>query len=150
LNRTFAFSTDARLPLNEAEFARDSGIGDSSVLKDAQAISGLWRPISYSVDGENRTLQLNYRILFKDNVFYMIPVNIVSSPKAWFFKIDTSSMPKRIDLFMDVGGKQITLYGIYQVSDTELKLCWAKETHPREFNVGAQNVTLIEFRRLSQ
>jgi len=145
-----SFAVDGRLPVSPKQQGNASGIEDEAAKRDAVLMNGYWLPSTMHVDGNNVEAPAVYRFLFYDKTLYQW----TSSPydfQASYFKLDASQEPSQFEFHFSVNGRVERLFGIYQVSEDVLTLCWSTHERPTEFETRAgDNRQLLELQRLAR
>jgi uncharacterized protein (TIGR03067 family) len=111
--------------------AAGSAAADDASKKDLEKIQGHWAEVSYVVDGvkvPDDEAQALFRSM-KDDKYTIFQFKKVIGKGT--FKLDASTKPKTIDATTTVGGRSLTLLGIYELDQDTLKLCFAPPGKPR-------------------
>jgi len=99
--------------------------------KDLEKMQGDWAQVSFVVDGDKHPddeAQALFRSM-KDDKYTIYQFKKVIGKGT--FKLDASKKPKTIDAATTVGGRELTLLGIYELDQDTLKLCFAPPGKPR-------------------
>ncbi len=104
---------------------------EDATKKDLEKVQGDWAQVSFVVDGgklPDDEAQALFRSM-KDDKYTIFQFKKVIGKGT--FKIDASRKPKTIDAATIVGGRELTLLGIYELDQDTLKLCFAPPGKPR-------------------
>jgi len=99
--------------------------------KDLEKMQGDWAQVSFVVDGDKHPddeAQALFRSM-KDDKYTIYQFKKVIGKGT--FKLDAAKKPKTIDAITTVGGRSLTLLGIYELDQDTLKLCFAPPGKPR-------------------
>jgi uncharacterized protein (TIGR03067 family) len=124
------------------------------VKKEIEQMQGTWSIVSVEIDGirldDDATGPIR-RLVKDDTISWKKDSQTLI---AGSFKIDPSEDPKTIDFTVTEGGnKGETILGIYESSEDEFKVCWARPNglRPTEFSSNSGNGYVLNvFKRVKE
>ncbi|HMC89453.1 MAG TPA: TIGR03067 domain-containing protein [Gemmataceae bacterium] len=123
-----------KVPLVLAIMLLASASKEDETRKDLEKIQGDWAEVSYVVDGvkvPDDEAQALFRSI-KDDKYTIFQFKKVIGKGT--FKLDATKKPRTIDAETTVGGRKLTLLGIYELDGDTLKICFAPPGKPRPTN----------------
>ena len=133
------------LPLFALLLAADEPKKDVVDLDDESAIIGAWKVVKAVRAGMELPATERDRLKFEFKGKKII-VHDNGRDEPAEFSIDASKTPKTIDIKPQRGGAK-TVYGIFEVNDDALKLCFTRQggERPKQFSskAGSEVVLLI-------
>jgi uncharacterized protein (TIGR03067 family) len=117
---------------------------------DAEALLGAWNVTASEEEGKPVKELLNGRFTFLPGNKLKLELS-GDKPIELTFKLDSTRMPRHIDVTKAEDGKTETAQGIYALDGDRLRLCVAEpgeKTRPTEFKSTTRRITFIELKRV--
>jgi uncharacterized protein (TIGR03067 family) len=117
---------------------------DDAGKKEQAKLEGVWNLVSGEENGEAapESMVRNLKLVFKGNqLTFKGDARLMEKATKLTFKIDPSTTPKCIDITIEAGLDQGTVWeGIYEVTGDKMKICvyvGGDKTRPVEFETKA-------------
>jgi uncharacterized protein (TIGR03067 family) len=120
----------------------------NALEKDQKALEGKWNVVSHIKDGQDRLKELGKTTVTFDGNKISIAHDNGNTEDATF-ALDPNKTPKEIDI---LPGKDQKVFGIYEVKDNELKVCFRdpdSNERPKQF-VADKNSSLVTLKRIGK